>query len=81
MQSTYPQVQTSEKGKGKEVDPASAPQSGAPTSRKFAGWKEKILSSIGKTLSDDGGYDQGGHESLSRGETNLVSPSFSFRSY
>lgn len=64
---------TTEKGKKKEVDSTPTPASPAP--QKFAGLRNKIFSSLDNMFPGDDGCDQGNYDYLSRGETNLVSPS------
>ena len=69
-----PSLQTADKGKGKGVDPASVPVPGVPTSQRFAGLKDRIVSSLDNTFPEGDGCDQDNYGYLSRGETNLVSP-------
>ena len=72
---------TPDKGKRKEDDPTSAPSSDTREPQRFAGLKDKILGSLQNEFSEGNGWDQGNEDSLFRGETNLVGPSFTFMNF
>lgn len=73
-----PPLPTPDKGKKKEVGPASAFSSGIHEPQRFSGLKDKIIGSLHNVFSEGDGQDQEDEDSLFQGENNLVGSLFTF---